>query len=251
MKRIFTLVAAFAAVLFSLGSCSLQGDNYPAYFYNALVTVKHTDNGQLYLQLDDNTTLQPENLTQSPFGDKQVRALVNYVECDKKPDAQFDKLVKIHRMDEVLTKALAESAGEKADNDKEYGTAPIEIINSWVTIVEDGYLTLAFCGYWGDVFKVHRINLVSGVDSADPYLLELRHDACDDNIIFNSIRMNGIAAFDLSSLPDTKGEKVQLKIRYISFTGEKTVNFDYCTGASTLSNSAAPEIIGSAMPGVK
>ena len=41
------------------------------------------------------------------------------------------------------------------------------------------------------------------------------------------------------SLPDTEGKTVKLKLKWKSFNGEKTAEFDYCTRKSTPANSAA------------
>mgnify|MGYP003029069454 CR=1 FL=1 len=42
-----------------------------------------------------------------------------------------------------------------------------------------------------------------------------------------------------SALPDTEGKTVKLKLKWKSFNGEKTAEFDYCTRKSTPANSAA------------
>lgn len=36
-----------------------------------------------------------------------------------------------------------------------YGTDPVDMINDWVTIAEDGYLTLRFRTMWGDRSQAH------------------------------------------------------------------------------------------------
>lgn len=247
MKRTlltFTLAVSF---LLGLSSCSgfISGDDYSLQSYNALVTVKHTESGTLYFQLDDKTTLKPYGMSETAFGKEQFRALIGYTERNEKPAAtsdgfQIDKSVNVHHFAKVLTKAIAESQGEK--DDELYGTAPVEIVKSWATIIEDGYITLVFCGYWGSLYATHKINLVSGVDSEDPYLLELRHDANGDDLKYGMVRYNSIAAFDLSTLPDTEGKTVKLRIRFTSFTGEKTVSFDYCTGKTSLPDVKASDI---------
>jgi len=43
----------------------------------------------------------------------------------------------------------------------------------------------------------------------------------------------------LDSLPDTEGKTVKLKLKWKSFNGEKTAEFDYCTRKSTPANNAA------------
>ena len=43
----------------------------------------------------------------------------------------------------------------------------------------------------------------------------------------------------MDSLPDTEGKTVKLKLKWKSFNGEKTAEFDYCTRKSTPANNAA------------
>ncbi len=50
-------------------------------------------------------------------------------------------------MDSIRTKMPVVSAGE--NNDEKFGNDPIEIVKDWVTIAEDGYLTLRIRTKWG------------------------------------------------------------------------------------------------------
>ena len=232
MKKNFYLIAAFALLAVGLSSCQLDKDpvDYSKFYANALVTVKHNADNVFYLQLDDKTTVKPDNMEKSPFGDKQVRALANLtIKDDVKPEGDFDKTVTINWIDSVRTKDIVPSLGDL--DDKEYGTDPIEIIGNWVTIVEDGYLTLSFCALWGNPSVAHSINLVSGVDPKNPYVLELRHNAMGDNYHINPTYGNGVIAFDLSSLPSTEGKEVDLVINYKGLNiSNASVKFKYCTG---------------------
>lgn len=240
MKKIVYFIAASAALL-SLAGCQFDAHDpdYSKIYANAIVTVKHTPEGIFYLQLDDETTVKPSNLEKSPFGDKQVRALTNMTLSDEKPSSEgssivFDKSAEITWIDSVRTKAIVPSYGSESEDDIKYGDDPIDIIGNWVTVLEDGYLTLAFCAIWGNPAYVHAVNLVSGVDPEDPYTLEFKHDAMGDSYYINGIRATGIVAFDLSSLPPTNGETVDLKIKYRPIYGPETVAvFKYCTGKTT------------------
>ena len=81
MKSIFNkkiLIAIATISSLSLQSCLDDDDNYAMRFPNALVTVKTDADQTVFLQLDDKTTLLPTNMTKSPYGEKEVRALVNY-----------------------------------------------------------------------------------------------------------------------------------------------------------------------------
>ena len=197
MKRFILTSALVLSAGLMLSSCLKDDGYYGDYFYpNALVTAKTSDSGTFYFQLDDRTTLKPDNMVKSPYGDKEVRALVNF--SDKGPwsgseedGLSFDRSVTINAIDSVRTKDAVVTLGD--ENDKVYGTAPISIIdNSW-TVLEDGYLTLTFCAWWGDPRIYHEINLVTGTDPDNPNLVELRHNPLEDDIYY----MGGIQATSL------------------------------------------------------
>lgn len=116
------------------------------------------------------------------------------------------------------------------DNDSVYGTDPVEMIKDWVTIAEDGYLTLRFRTLWGDRSKAHFVNLLVSKDPANPYEVEFRHNAYGD--VYGT-EGDGLVAFKLDELPDTEGKTVKLKLKWKSFSGDKSAEFDYCTRKST------------------
>lgn len=238
MKRSFSIKHLFVAVTvlagtFALQSC-LDDDDNDYYRYalpNALVTVKHAPDDLLYLQLDDSTTLLPCNLKNSPFGEKEVRALVNYTPIDE-PSGEFDQAIHINWIDSILTKPIAPDLGE--ENNKVYGTDPVEIVNDWVTIAEDGYLTLRFRTKWGNYGAKHFVNLLLTQNPENPYEVEFRHNAYGD--IYGEFG-DGLVAFNLDKLPDTEGKTVKLTLKWKSFSGDKTAEFNYCTRKATLPES--------------
>ncbi len=208
-------------------SC-LKDDSENSYWPNALVTVKLVDDNSVYLQLDDKTTLLPVNLTKHPFDSKEVRALVNYKEVNE-PSGIYNKAVHINWIDSIRTKPMAPDLGD--ENNAVYGSDPVEIVNDWVTIVEDGYLTLRFRTRWGgDRGRVHYVNLVESPDPEKPYEVEFRHDASGD--LYGRMG-DALVAFKLDKLPDTEGKTVKLKLKWNSFSGEKSVEFDYNSSASS------------------
>lgn len=230
-------VALAVAGTLGLQSCLDDDDNnYELRFPNALVTVKNAADDTFFLQLDEKTTLLPTNLTTSPFGEKEVRALVNYKEVDK-PSGDYDKSVFVNWIDSILTKHIAPDLGE--ENDKVYGTDPVEIVNDWVTIAEDGYLTLRFRTVWGG-YKKHFVNLLLAPEEDNPYVVEFRHNAEGD--VYGDVS-DALVAFKLTDLPDTEGKTVKLTLKWKSFTGDKSATFDYCTQkAVTPSPSAAAAV---------
>ena len=223
------MVLAVAAVC-SMGfqSC-LDDDDNDAYYLtipNALVTVKPTSENAFFLQLDDTTTLLPVNMTSSPFGSKEVRALTNFSEVNE-PSEGYSKAVHINWIDSILTKNIAPDLGAK--NDSIYGKDPVEIVGDWVTIAEDGYLTLRFRTATSFGSK-HFVNLLSTNNPENPYEVEFRHNAYGNTY---GEMGDGLVAFKLDSLPDTEGKTVKLKLKWNSYSGEKSAEFNFCSGKST------------------
>ena len=211
-------------------SCSDDDDEvyvwYPYLSPNALVTVKGgTDS--CFLQLDDETTLWPVNLSSSPFGEKEVRALVHFTDVDG--EKHFcTRAVYVNWMDSILTKKTVPDSA--LVNDSLYGNDPVDIVDDWVTVAEDGYLTLRFSTLWGNRGIAHKVNLLTGGNPENPYEVEFRHDACGDA---GSWRSDALVAFDLGKLPDTGGRTVKLTLVWQSFRGRRTAEFDYCTRKKT------------------
>ena len=231
MTSLFGLVAAVMLVS-SFSACD-NDDTYIWYYDavpNALVTVKPVDGAGFYMQLDDSTTLHPVNMSVSPYGDKEVRALVNYAYV-RPEENDYEKRsfkVNVNWIDSILTKP---AVPYPADGDvSEYGEDPIEIVRDWVNIAEDGYLTLRFRTRWGNNGVVHFVNLLTGVNPDDPYEVEFRHNAYGD---VNGTPGDALVAFRLSDLPDTNGKTVKLTLKYKSFSGEKSIRFDYCSRKAT------------------
>lgn len=218
MNKSHFILPLLGAVLFT--ACT-DNDTDNSYLLRptAVVTVCPDSDGSFIMQLDDNTQLIPSNLTESPFGAKEVRALVNYTEEDDAASAV--RKVRVNWLDSIRTKAPVPSLGET--NDITYGNDPIEIVQDWVTVAEDGYLTLRFRTVWGPANITHTINLLTGTNPDDPSELLLCHNAAGDT---EGRWGDALIAFNLNSLPcDTDG-KAKFKLRWNSFSGEKTIDFD-------------------------
>ena len=80
------------------------------------------------------------------------------------------------------------------------------------------------------------MSLLASTDPTKPYEVEFRHNAYGD--IYGR-EEDGLVAFNLSSLPDTEGETVKLKLKWKSFSGDKSVEFDYTTRQSTVGKSSS------------
>ena len=222
MKKFIIAAAAFIAA-FSFQSCNKDDDfNYDILYPNALVTIK-PDGDSFFIQLDDSTIINLTNPEDFKF-EEETRAFANFDFPEKPWGSVIEASANWIRP--TLTKMTEQSKGS-ADADKaEFGEDPVELVKGW-TVCEDGYLSLQFRAAWSRYGNVkHRVSLITGVDAEDPYLVEFRHDNCGD---IPEVVADGYVSFRLSSLPDTKGETVKLKVRYMSNLGMKTVEFDYKT----------------------
>ena len=223
-RKLSVLVLGLLASVFALNSCDMDSDNYNVQRPTALVTVYPVTSESFRMQLDDQTVLFPTNMKASPFGDKKVRALVSYEYEDNATGNVRN--VRVNWIDSILTKKPAPYLSTPAENDAKYGNDEVDIVRDWVTVAEDGYLTLRFRALWGGQ-KPHIINLLTGVNPENPYEVELRHNQNGDA----KYRVgDALVAFNLNdALPDTNGKTVKLTIRWKSSNGDKKVDFNYCS----------------------
>lgn len=224
MKRVYsrfmTLGVGMLLSLF-LPSCLDTDDEIDFRSPTALVTVCPEPDGSFTMQLDDKTRLIPTNIKSSPFGTKEVRALVNYTETESRSVDKDIRSVRINWLDSIRTKLPVVSVGE--DDDAEYGHDPLDIVYDWVTVAEDGYLTLRIRTLWGATGTQHMLNLITGINPSDPYEFEIRHDAKGD---ISGHWGDVLIAFNLNNLPKPDGGVTKVKLRWKSFTGDKSVEFD-------------------------
>jgi len=222
MKKIGLLKVMFLmALTATLFNACDDGNGYSlddAWY--SIATVNPLGEYSYSLTLDDGTTLWPA-ATDVPWyhSDQRRRVLAVYTILSDEFDG-FDHAVKVLDIQNVLTKPVAEDLGSSDENDKTYGTDPIEILDMWIG---DGYLNVEFGFRNGDSSIAHYINLVPVADSDHPFTFEFRHNAYGDNAAY---ARKGLVAFDLSDL-DTGGGEVELTIKAKSYDGEVTKQITY------------------------
>lgn len=221
MKHLFRNLALIAVALCTAGIvASCDDDDDYAYIddgvINSVVTLKtNPTNGQFYMQLDDSTTLIPENITKSPYGDKETRAFMRFTMADS-TRGHYSHAIRVLTLDTIRTKSMSPKVD---DINKVYGKDPLEIVDDWTTVCEDGYLTLRFRTYFGGR-TTHTLSLVQTNDST----VELHQDAHGDTA---GEVGDGIIAFRLTGLPETNGKYKDLILKWQSFTGSKSHTFKY------------------------
>ncbi len=211
-----------------LHSCDLDDDDDTVMLRpTALVTVYPDDTDGFMMQLDDSTSIVPTNMKASPFGQKQVRALVNYT-VDPTTYGSKSNTVHVNWIDSIRTKYPVTTQG--ADDDEVFGTDPIEIVKDWVSVAEDGFITLRIRTLWGGK-ATHMVNLVSGVNAENTYEFDLRHNAKGDT---TGELGDAIIAFNLNALWADHPKEVKVKLNWTSFSGEKSTEFDLKMHADAL-----------------
>lgn len=206
-------IVIWCLIVLFLPACSNKSPEPDVYYPTALVTARTVDS-VFVLQLDDSTTLYPQNIKKSPYP-REVRALVNYTDADSL------NWIYVNWIDSIRTKDAVPTMGDK--NDSVYGKDPVEIVRDRVTIAEDGYLTLRVRTRWGGYGAKHYLNLLTGTNPENPYELELRHDAKGD--VYGDMG-DALIAFNLNNLPKDAGQNVKIKLNWQSFSGKKSTEFD-------------------------
>lgn len=229
MKMLKTFLFVLDTILVSstLYSC-LDDDGYSLdKFSVGVATVKPLGNNSYYLQWDDSISFWPAAGVTTPNFDvsKERRAFINFTLLGPGKDMNIeqDYVIRLNRIDTVLTKSIAPDLGDK--NDEYYGEDPVTMKSVWI---EDGYINFQFATYF-EYGSKHFMNLVKMEDS-DTYELEFRHNA---NGSLSGAEGWGLASFRLNSLPETGGETVKMKIKYKSYEGDKTIELKYKSGSAT------------------
>ena len=231
MKRIKTLmllmVVALTAV--SLQSCDDDDDDYYPAFNLATVTLKapKVDGGKWFMQLDDSTTLEATNIASHPYDNRELRAYIRYNDIKDMASAPastsaIQKMysVNVLTIDTILTKKMDPMVENTAE---EYGSDPVEVVNSWETVAEDGYMNIRFRTRFGYNGK-HRMTLVHRTDAEDPYTVEFLHDANGDT---NGQVADGMVAFRLDDCFNEGNKPIEITLKWKSYSGEKSAKFKY------------------------
>lgn len=242
MKKVILVIIALGAMSFV--SCKKAQRTS---LTQAIVTISTSDDQKCTMLLDEKTVLMPENIVTNPFK-KEVRALTVYEDKGEiRPLTQDGKKyrnVNVYSLDSILTKKPVPDLG-KAENDLAYGKDPIDVYNSWMTVVENGYITLHFLARWGSFLTTHKINLVSGTDPNNPYKFELRHDYNGDIDAEFGPFSAGIVAFDIKDiLAKEQKEVYDITVSYIGEEMSHNIVFHYKKGegsAHPSSNSDQPQ----------
>lgn len=203
-RKIYTVFGA----LLLLAACSKgempdyqsapQDSDKPASgeLYTAIVTQKCDAQGKVFFQLDDENIAYPTNFDGTYTG---LRRLICKITLS-------GSTCYLHWMDYLTEAPFVASATIPDDG--------LELLDDWMTSVEDGFLTVHYRSWWGDGSTPHSLEVVQG---EHPYELYLRHSRNGDEALSEA---DALVYFDINSLPSTEGDYVYLTLNWT--TGEGT-----------------------------
>jgi hypothetical protein len=221
MKKLFVLL--LIGSLFSLMTgCDMDDDGYSldnAWVGFGLVN-KDASSESFTIVMDDGEVLFPS--TYSDFAldvFNNERVLINFTILGNKenPDHNEYYYVQINSLRKILYKGIFDITPATEDS---IGNDPIQVEDKWI---KNNILNFEL-KYWGGS-KTHFINLVkqSGTinTASGPIVLELRHNANDDN---DQVPLSAFVSFDLSALKVAGKTSTPFKIIAKGFDGK---DFEY------------------------
>lgn len=223
--RFFLMIISIGLSSTLFYSCLDDDDAYSLdKFWIDIATVVPIGESNYYLRMDDGTTLWPAAPIHSNYKPKEnQRALVNFTILSDAKDG-YDHWVKINRIDNILTKDIAENKG--AQNDSIYGTDPVAISSIWVG---DNYLNVYLKAYFGGV-KKHFVNLIPVDEESEEMVYELRHNAYDDPAS-GSLR-GDMVSFRLPDFQTPDGsapDSTTITVKVKTFEGDKAYKIKFAT----------------------
>lgn len=170
------------------------------------------------INLDNGSVVTPSNTSLNGYTPKDSdRVWVRFSPVSDTPltDSTFNYLAKIFSIKDILFKDVKKLSDVSVDS---VGHDPIIVRNAWISPKDILNLDLKFFTSG----SVHYINLLDngeGDGVANPYILELRHNARGD---MNRYPVYAIVSFKLNSLRVTGENQVKFYIRYTDYNGNRT-----------------------------
>jgi len=221
MKKIAFILIVICTSIFAgfLTSCDDDGYSLGDIYAPRLATVVPLGNDAYYLRLDNGTTMW--DVTGYHYKPKYNQRVIAYFTLLDHNVGSHDYYVKIHLLEEVLTKEVIDLTEHNKDS---IGNDPIKILRHWVG---DDYLNIEFGINVGGQ-KIHYINLANNTAEIHPedgkVYLEFRHNSNGDS---SKKGANGIVAFDLRPYREENSDSIDFVIKVKDFDGEKTYQFTY------------------------
>lgn len=230
MRSVFCEIgAALVVAIGVLAGCSkgvpgpdiFATDVGPGDGYTAIVTVKQSENGAVYFQLNEDKRLYPQNYEYPFTGLRRIICGLQETGGDSCRVLWMEFLEQGSKDHYYVPVAAPEDGPEDPfPEDGPEDSFPhdgLDILEDWMTGAEDGFLTLHYSTWWGDGSVAHRLRLVYGTHPGNPYELLLSHDRNNDAFLEKA---DALICFDINDLPSTEGKYVNLRLKWTDSEGK-------------------------------
>lgn len=217
LKRLLP-VMLFTGLLFASCEDFLNNNHDHSYSVTSLGFVKTNTSDQTFIiNLDNGSSLIPERNNLSSFGVRDSERV--WVRFSPHNYSQVTDSTKNYRseilgLSKILYKSIKKTSEVAADS---AGNDPIIVRDAWISGKNVLNLDIRFYSQG----SVHYINLLDngeGNGIAQPYVLELHHNARGD---MASYLISGIVSFNLDNLKVQGQNSVKFVIRYTDYRGNQ------------------------------
>ncbi len=174
-----------------------------------IVTVKQDAAGAVFFQLDDSTRVYPVNYT-LPY--KGLQRIICRLSLNKEQSQCY-----IHWMDGIERgDVTTQNATSSPMPDSQ--SAGLDVIDDWMTGVEDGFLTVHYSAWWGEGKVSHTLCLYQSPGEENTFEFTLLHNANGDKALKLG---DALVYFDIDPLlPPTQGGYKTLTLKWTTLEGK-------------------------------
>ena len=190
--------------------------------YDAIVTSKLSESGEVYFQVTESEAVYPANFDLFGYTYDRPRRIVCglYVY-----DSWYGNLGRYALIDWMEYVQEGRVVAEKPQGDDD----GLDVLDDWMTSLEDGFLTLHYSTWWGTQPRRHELMLILGTNPDDPYEVLLEHRANGDP---KAMEADALVTFDINDrLPASQdpGNTPLVTLKWRNDAGETNRRqFSFC-----------------------
>jgi len=220
MRKVFLLLLGVSFLAVVTTSCDTDDDGKYSvgdFIVSLGVVQKESPDASSYvIKMDNGDSFVPV-ATSVPFANinNNQRVWMNFNPLDDKTnsDGSLTYYGKLNDLRNILYKDISVASQVDADS---MGYAPIDVKDIWMS--QDSILNVEISFYTAG--STHYINLVNdetGDGVAQPYMLDLKHNARGDE---QAYRTSGIVSFKLGTLKAAGNNSINFIVRYTNYDGQ-------------------------------
>ncbi|GET33680.1 hypothetical protein PbJCM13498_25430 [Prolixibacter bellariivorans] len=220
MRKVFLLLLGVSFLAVVTTSCDTDDDGKYSvgdFIVSLGVVQKESPDASSYvIKMDNGDSFVPV-ATSVPFANiyNNQRVWMNFNPLDDKTNSDGSLIYygKLNDLRNILYKDISVASQVDADS---MGYDPIDVKDIWMS--QDSILNVEISFYTAG--STHYINLVNdetGDGVAQPYMLDLKHNARGDE---QAYRTSGIVSFKLGTLKAAGNNSINFIVRYTNYDGQ-------------------------------